>query len=148
MSYQERRALVNFASSILIMALYSLVMLPRYPEGDAYSVKVFHFWGTFIVILIPVSIAARIIIYIAFSILNTIATREMEPDITDERDRLIELKSARISLYVFTFGFLLAMISLVMDQPPWVMFTILILSGVLSDTLNELAQFYFYRRGF
>ena len=72
----------------------------------------------------------------------------MEPDITDERDKLIELKSARISLYVFTFGFLLAMISLVMEQPPWVMFTILISAGLLSDTLNELAQFYFYRRGF
>jgi hypothetical protein len=58
------------------------------------------------------------------------------------------LKAARISLYVFTFGFLLAMISLVVEQPPWVMFSLLILAGILSDTLNELAQFYFYRRGF
>ena len=148
MSYQERRAIVNFISSILITALYSLVMFPRYPDADAYSVEVFRFWGTFILILIPVSIVARIVIYIVFNILNTIATREMEPSITDERDKLIELKSARISLYVFTFGFLLAMTSLVVDQPPWVMFTILISAGLLSDTLNELAQFYFYRRGF
>ncbi len=148
MSYQERRALVNFSASILITALYSLYMFPRYPDGDAYSVEVFRFWGAFILILIPVSIVARIIIYIAFNILNAIATRETEPSVTDERDKLIELKSARISLYVFTLGFLLAMASLVIDQPPWVMFTILISSGLLSDTLNELAQFYFYRRGF
>jgi hypothetical protein len=148
MSYQERRAIVNFVSSLLITALYSLVMASHYPDADAYSVEVFRFWGAFILILIPVSIVARIVIYIGFSILNTIATREMEPSITDERDKLIELKAARISLYVFTFGFLLAMISLVVEQPPWVMFTLLILAGILSDTLNELAQFYFYRRGF
>ena len=48
----------------------------------------------------------------------------------------------------FTLGFLLAMISLVSNQPPSVMFIILISAGLLSDTLNELAQFYFYRRGF
>ena len=148
MSYQERRAIVNFISSILITALYSLYMFQRYPDTDAYSVEVFRYWGWFILILIPVSIVARIIIYIVFVILNTIATKEMERDISDERDKLIELKSARISLYVFTLGFLLAMISLVLEQPPSVMFIILISAGLLSDTLNELAQFYFYRRGF
>ena len=148
MSYQERRAIVNFISSILITALYSLYMFQRYPDADAYSVEVFRYWGWFILILIPVSIVARIIIYIIFIILNTIATRELEPSISDERDKLIELKSARISLYVFTLGFLLAMISLVLEQTPSVMFIILISAGLLSDTLNELAQFYFYRRGF
>jgi uncharacterized membrane protein len=148
MSYHERRALVNAISSILITAVYSLIMFPRYPDADAYAVEVFRFWGTFILILIPVSIVARIIIYIGFSILNTIATREAEPAVSDERDRLIELKSARLSLYVFTVGFLLAMASLVIDQAPWVMFSILISAGLLSDTLGELAQFYFYRRGF
>jgi len=148
MSYQERRALVNFASNVLITVLYSLYMVSRYPDGDAYSVEVFRFWGTFILILIPVSIAARIIVYIVFVILNTIATREMEPSISDERDRLIELKSARLSLYVFSLGFMVAMATLVVDQPPWVMFSVLILAGVLSDALSELTQFYFYRRGF
>ncbi len=147
MSYQERRAIVSLISTILITTAYSAYMLQRYPEADAYSKDIFSFWGTFIVILIPVSIAARIIIYIIFSIINTIATNENEPDFADERDKLIELKASRNSLYVFSIGFLIAMVAIVLERPPAVMFSILIGAGLLSDIISEFSQFYFYRRG-
>jgi len=148
MSYQERRAIVSLLASIVIVVGYSAVMLPRYPQSEPYSVDVFRYWGAFIVILIPVTIVARIVIHIVFSILNTIATREEEPDVTDERDRLIDLKSLRNALYVFSIGFLVAMIAVVLEQPPAVMFVILIGAGLGSDMVSEISQFYFYRRGF
>ncbi|MBX3082436.1 MAG: hypothetical protein KF716_12440 [Anaerolineae bacterium] len=148
MSYQEKRALVSLISSILITALYSAYMAQRYPTSDAYSIEVFRFWGAFFLILIVVSIVARIVIYILFSIINTLATREEEPSITDERDRLIELKSNRNALWVFSVGVLIAMGSLVVDMPPSVMFVILIGAGLASDMISELSQFVFYRRGF
>lgn len=147
MSYQERRAIVSLISSVLISALYSAYMIQRYPQGDAYSPDVFRFWGAFLLILIPVSIVAKIVIYIVFSIINAIATKEEEPPITDERDRLIELKATRNSLYVFTFGFLLGMGSLVIDLPPAAMFIIFICSGIVSEMASDISQFYFYRRG-
>jgi hypothetical protein len=148
MSYQEKRSLVNVISGILITVFYSAFMIQRYPEADAYSREVFHFWGAFFLILIPISIAARIIIYIIFSIVNAIATREEEPPITDERDKLIELRAGRLALYVFTIGVVLAMGSLVVELPPAAMFIILICSGVASEIVSEVAQFYYYRRGF
>ena len=148
MSYQEKRSLVNLVSTILITALYAAYMMQRYPAGNAYSPEVFRFWGSFFLILIPVSIVARIVIYIIFHIINAVTTREEEPPITDERDRLIELKSGQMSLYVFTAGFVLAMVSLVADMPPSVMFIILICAGVVSEMLSDITQFYFYRRGF
>jgi uncharacterized membrane protein len=146
MSFQERRSIVNLISAVLITALYSAYMLPRLPEGNAYSPEVFRFWGAFFLILMPVTIVARIAIYIGFYIVNTIATKE-EASITDERDHLIELKASRVSLYVFVFGFLLAMGSLVLDMPPSTMFIILVCSGILSEVVSEISQFYFYRRG-
>lgn len=148
MSYQERRAIVSLISSILITTLYSAYMVQRYPAAGPYSAEVFHFWGAFFLILIPVSIVARILIHIVFSIINTMATREMEPSVTDERDRLIELKAARNSLYIFAVGVLLAMGSLVVDMPPPVMFIILICAGLVSEMISIISQFYFYRRGF
>ena len=147
MSFQERRSIVNMISTILITALYSAYMVQRYPEGSQYSADVFRFWGSFFLILIPVSIIAKIVIYIVFSIINTIATQEEEPPITDERDKLIELKATRNSLYVFMAGFLLAMGSLVIDMPPSAMFVILICSGIVSEMVSDISQFYFYRRG-
>ncbi len=147
MSFQERRAIVSLISSILITAAYSAYMIQRYPEASPYSIEVFRFWGAFFLILIPVSIVAKIVIYIVFYIVNTIATREEEPSITDERDKLIELKATTRSLYVFMFGFLLAMGSLVVDMQPSVMFIILIGSGIASEMVSDISQFYFYRRG-
>ncbi len=148
MSFQERRAIVALISTLLITGAYTVYMLQRYPQADAYSPEVFHFWGAFFLILIPVSIVAKVLIHIIFVIINTITTREEEPDITDERDKLIELRASRNSLYVFSVGFLLAMASLVMEMPPSTMFAVLIGSGVMSDVVSELSQFYFYRRGF
>jgi hypothetical protein len=147
MSYQERRSLVNIISSIVIPALYSAVMIRRYPSVDPYAREIFQFWGAFFLILIPVSIAARILIYIVFAILNAIATREEDLPVTDERDRLIALRGGQLSMAVFAFGVMLAMGALVVDLPPAAMFIILIGAGVASEVVSELAQFYFYRRG-
>lgn len=148
MSYQERRAIVSLISTVVITAAYSAYMLERYPEADAYAPEVFRFWGTYFLILIPVAIIARIVITIIFSIINTVATREGEPDVIDERDKLIELRATRNSLYVFSVGIVLAMAALAADQPPALMFVILIVAGVVAEMVSEISQFYFYRRGF
>lgn len=148
MSYQERKAIVSFASQILILAVYSLVMAPRFPAGDPYAPEVFRYWGSFLLILVPVTIVASIIIHILFTIINTASSDEHEPRVTDERDRLIELKSTRNAMFGFTAGFLLAMASLVLGQTPSVMFIILIGAGVLSSAISDASEFYFYRRGY
>ncbi len=148
MSYQERRSIVNLISTVLISTGYSAYMIQRYPQGNPYSVDVFHYWGAFILMLIPVSVVAKVLIYIVFYILNAIATREQEPDITDERDKLIELKAQMNAGYVFIVGFILAITSLVFNMPPSMMFIILILAGVVSQMVSDISEFYFYRRGF
>jgi hypothetical protein len=122
-------------------------MLQRYPDAPAYSPEIFRFWGTYFVILIPVSIIAKILIAIFFSIGNAIATREVESVMTDERDKLFELKALRNSLYVFALGFVVAMASLVFDMPPTIMFIILIGAGIVSEIVGDVSQFHFYRRG-
>lgn len=148
MSYQERRVVVSIISTVLINAIYSVYMLQRYPEASPYSVEIFHFWGSFFLILILVSVVAKILIYILFTIINAIATREEEAPITDERDKMIELKSTQTALYVFALGFVLAMVSLVFNTPPTGMFLILFAAGFGSDIASDIAQFVFYRRGF
>jgi uncharacterized membrane protein len=146
-SYQERRSILNLFSGILIAVIYSAYMIQRYPQADAYSPEVFQFWGAFFLILIGVSIVARIIIFILFAILNAIMQQEQEPDITDERDRLIELKSMRTGFYVFMIGFIVALVMVAAGQPPAVMFITLLCAGLASDMISTIFEFYFYRRG-
>lgn len=147
MSFQERRAIVSLVSTLLINALYARYMLQRLPQGDAYSAEVFHFWGMFFLVLIPVTVAAKIVIHIIFSVLNTLATQEAEPNIVDERDRLIELIATKNALYVFSIGFMLSMGVLVFNMPPTVMFLVLLGTGVLSESVSEVSNFYLYRQG-
>ena len=68
--------------------------------------------------MIPIAIVAQIIIHIIFAIINKMVTNEDMPTTDDERDKLIELKSTRISHWIFTIGFMLAMGSQAIDMKP------------------------------
>jgi hypothetical protein len=118
-----------------------------YQEGGIDPADSFSFWGAAILILIPVSIVAKIIIQIVFNIIYRITTNEKEPSFADELDKLIELKATRNSHYAFILGFLLSMGSLVMDMSPSVMFIILFISGFVSELVGIFTQLYLYRRG-
>ena len=90
---------------------------------------------------------AQIIIHIVFIIINKIITDEDAPKITDERDKLIELKSIRISHWIFVLGFLLAMGAMAIEMPVWVMFITLIYAGFVASIAAEISKIYFYRKG-
>lgn len=147
MSYQEKRSLVSAISSIIILGVYALYVYKNYVAGNFEIVNDFKFWGKSFLYLIPVSIVAQIVIHIIFAIVNKIATNEEDPNITDERDKLIDLKSIRISHWIFTVGFFMAMGSLVIPLQPYVMFITLILSGFIAAITGEFAKFYYYRKG-
>lgn len=147
MTYQEKKSIVSLISAVLIFVSYCLYMYPRYPKGGLESTEIYHFWGSFVLILTLVSIVAHIIISIIFNIVFRITTREKEPNFADELDKLIDLKATRNSFFVFVVGFLLAMGALVVYQPSQVMFMILIASGFLSDVTGSVTKLYHYRRG-
>jgi uncharacterized membrane protein len=148
MSYHERRALVNFIAMLLLAALYVALAAPRYPDADAYSPEVFQFWGTAVLIFIPVSVVAIILVQMVFIIISIITTGEgEEATMTDERDRLIELKSNRNGMWVFVGGFILGMAALALEMEPAVMFGLLLGGGLASALVTELSEFLYYRRG-
>ncbi|WP_373228703.1 hypothetical protein [Cohnella sp.] len=147
MSYQEKKNIVSLASTILIFGFYCLYVFQRYQVGSMDTTDTFKFWGAVILILIPVTIVAKIIIDIVFNIIYRITTKEAEPSFADELDKLIELKATRYSHYVFVLGFLLAMGSLVLEIQPSVMFIILIFSGFVSEVVGTITKLYCYQRG-
>ena len=147
MSIQERKLLISLLSTFLIFGLYSLYVHQNAPFGVPDPDSPYRFWGSFILILIPVTIAAKIVIAIVFSILHKIATNEEEPRFADELDRLIGLKASRNSYYVFVLGFVLAMAALVLDMSPATMFVILVGSGFMAEVTDYVSQLYYYRKG-
>jgi hypothetical protein len=144
---KEKRILISLISSVLIMGFYACYVYSRYIAGNPEILNDFSFWGKSFLILIPVAIVTQIIIHILFAIFHKITTGEDPDAIDDERDKLIELKSIKISHYLFITGFALAMGSLTLRMQPWVMFVVLIASGFISSIVSEIARLYFYRKG-
>lgn len=148
MSYQENRIIAYLISTLLVVGLYSFYVFQKYQEGSFDSTTISSFWGSVILIVIAVQIVLSIITSILVSIIRAIATREEDPSLSDERDRLIDLRANRISFSVFGIGFVLAMITLALGLPPLVMFNLIVYSLFGAGIIGYIAQLYLYRRGF
>jgi hypothetical protein len=69
-------------------------------------------------------------------------------DIADERDKLIDLKGTRSAYVAFSIGVFLSMLTFALDQPPLVMFTLIIFFGIVAQIAGDVSRLYYYRRGF
>lgn len=147
MSYQEKENIVNIFSALIISIGYALIIYQKHLQGQFDLTEDYRKWGIIFLIFIGVSIVARIIIYIIFHIINHIATREEEKPVSDERDKLIKLKSSRNSHYVFSVGVMLSIISLSIGMPVYGIFIAFIGSCVLSEIMDNLSQIYYSRKG-
>lgn len=123
------------------------------------------FWAGTMLMFIGIGIAAAIKIQIVFHILLSVSIaveqkvkegryddKEIEKTIeaemvTDEMNKLIELKSMRISFIVIGAGFVTALLSAVLGYSPAVMINIVFVSFGAGSLFEGVTQLYFYRRG-
>jgi hypothetical protein len=147
MGYREKESLVNIFSGILITVVYGWIVYQRHLEGRFDLTEDLNKWGIIFLIFIIVSVVVRIVIYIIFHIINAIATREEDIPLEDERDKLIKLKATRNSHYVFSGGFVLAIVGLSLGMPVYLIFIVFIISGLLSEIVDNGSQIYYYRKG-
>jgi len=153
MTYNEKKSLTNIISSVLITSVYSIITYQKYLNGGLDDSNIFRFWAIIILIFIPISIVARIIIMIIFHILEAIVQAaqgndiEDEMDIVDERDKLIQMKASAISMYIFSFGFVLALVTQLFNVSNHLFFFVLIGAGLITDIVSESIMIRYYRRG-
>lgn len=148
MSYQEKRSLASLISTLVVAGVYLTYMAQRYPDAPTYSPEVMRFWATLLVVFVPAQAVGQLVTMVVFSIINYIATREEEPFITDERDRLIDLRATLYFYHVFMVGFYVALLTQILEMAPSVMFGVLTVSVVVAGTVLGIFQFLYYRRGF
>jgi hypothetical protein len=163
MSYQEKKTVVSIVTGVLIMAAYCLYAFS--PAHTAAAPEDLHFLARTILIFIGIGIVASIVIQIVFHILLSIAIavqkkvqdeecsdKEIEKTIgaeiiEDERDKMIELKALQVGFFFAGFGFIAAMVSLVLNYSPVVMLNIMFISFSASEGLEGFVQLYFYKKG-
>lgn len=147
MSYQEKENVVNIMSAIVVASILWSVIYQRQLDGQFDLTQDFQAWGVVFLVFMGISIIARVIIYIIFHIINAIATRGDKIPIEDERAKFIKLLGVRNSHYVFSGGFVLAIIGLALGMPLFWIFVIFVISGLLSEIVDNGTQLYFHRKG-
>ncbi len=149
MSFQERNIAASFVVFTLILGFY-LTRIFQMIQNETFNVtNMVHLWIVVIVLGIVVTIIGMILTHIGSGIIQAIQTRE-EPvieDIQDERDRLIDLKGTRVAYIVYSIGVLLAMLTFAFGRPPLVMFSLLILAGLVAQIVSDISRLVLYRRG-
>lgn len=164
MSYHEKRNIVSIITGILVLGAYCIHAFGQYqsgalPSGDLKS------WASTMLTFIAIGIVAAIVIQIVFHILLSIsiaATKAIRGEsiedkaieksinaemVEDEMNKLIELKSLRVGFGVAGFGFIAALLSLVLNYSPEVMLNILFISFSIAALFEGFTQLYYYRKG-
>lgn len=151
MSKQEIRTIVFNVISLTTLIIYGLIIYNGYQNGSYDTSNLFQFYARVILLYIPITIVIRIasaIIYeIFFAIKTEIKGEEHEPEVTDEREKLIELKTMRISLVVFVIGFITGLGFLALGYSAHYFFLMFILFGALSEFLETGLYIRYNRRG-
>lgn len=148
MTYPEKKTIVTLISTTLVTICYYIYVYQVYQKGNPEAMNDLSFWGKAVLVLIPVQIVFTIVVQIIFAIAHKISTNEDMPTMTDERDKLIELLATRNSYYSFMVGFLISMCALAMGKGPFIMFVVLISSGIVAGVVESITKLYFYKRGF
>lgn len=149
MSFQEKNIAVSLVNFSLILVFYlfrlwQLIQSARFEEA-----QIFRLWTIIIVASIVVTIVATILTHIGAGIIEGIKTKAkpVMENITDERDKLIDLKGTKTTYALSSIGTFLAMLTFALGQPPLVMFTLLIGLGLLAQIVGDAVRLYFYRWG-
>lgn len=148
MTFQEKKSLSYFVITIVIFIYFWFKVFSGHPGSNVSGAVLLNFWCRAILWWIGVQILANILTHIALSILNTIVTREKEPSLKDERDRLFDLRVDRNSFTVFSIGFFLSLFPPAFGMPPVMMFYVLVFSLFIAQLIGSATEFFSYRRGY
>lgn len=164
MSYKEKRTIASILTGIAVLTAYCIYAFHNYPSGDISNGDIKH-WAGKILMFIGIGIVANIVILIVFHILLsiTLAVKEKIKNVScddktiekaisgemveDEMDRLIGLKSMRVSFSVAGFGFVLGLVALLRDYSAVDMLNIVFISFQAGSLAEGFTQIFYYRRG-
>jgi drug/metabolite transporter (DMT)-like permease len=151
MTFQQKNITASLISFTLILGFY-LIRLFQMVQGESFNeTTLFRTWGIVIGLAIIVTILGTILTHILSTIVQVVQTGDENPkieDVEDERDKLIDLRGTRVTYIVFSLGVFIAMLTFVLGQPPLVMFSLLIFTGIFAQIVGDISRLYLYRRGF
>lgn len=149
MSYHHKTIFISLITTLVVFIFYSFYMYGKYLNGEFDGPDASSIVGMSVFILIGASIIVTIIVHIIYAIVEAIITQK-EPDsntMSDERDKLIDLKGLQIFILVFSFGFIASMGALAFGVESYIIFISITCSMFFANVISEIAKLFYYHVG-
>lgn len=148
LSLHEKRPLAFMGIDIIVFALFHFFLFRMFDSSINKAIEDVSIWAIAILSLIPIMIVGRILLYLLFSLINTLVTNKREDKFQkDELGKIIRLKSNQIFSNVILLGFLISISTLLINMPLSSMFNGFLLSIYAAFIIKNLSEFYFLRKG-
>ena len=157
MSYNSKRTIASMVAGVFLIVAYAIYAFGEHSP----TTEDLKSWAIAILVFIGIGVAAVIVIQIIFHIAMAIgiavkerehSDKEIEKNISslmveDERDKLINLKSAHIGYIFAGIGFALALVGLAFGMPGVFALHILFGAFAIGSVVEGIATVYFYEKG-
>jgi len=122
-------------------------MFDLYQEGSFNGAEASSLVGKSIFMLIGASIVITIIVHIVFAIAKAVISKESENTLSDERDKLIDLKGLQIFVIIFSIGFVGSMGILALGTESYLVFCLIIFFMFVGNIIGDISKLFYYHRG-
>ncbi len=144
LSFTEKSVWISLVSTVLVYGYYFVRVFEQAGNPDFGTMNTL---GLFVRVVIAI-----VVIEIVLHSLMAVAGRRKdgsEPDQRkDERDNLIDLKSARIAYGILGFGVVCSAGGVLFSDNAVLMANIILFFFILSEVVKFATQLFYYRRGF
>jgi hypothetical protein len=140
MTSQLKRPIVFLIIDIVVFTCYYSFLI-NLSDQVISNVGELRFWGTSFLFLVATMIVSRIVLYLAYSIINSMITKTAEEKfLTDELGQLIKNKSTKNFNFVFLAGFITTMITVSAGASLTIMFHLLLFSVFIAFITQGISQ--------
>lgn len=149
MSKHQKETIISLVSLLVVSTGYISYVFSNYLSQAFSDREELKYWASAFLLIIPIRLVLQIVLFILFKIFEGILSNgKITEDITDERDRIVELKGDWISGILFIMGFAFALFCVVFfNSSLSAMFAIILIAGYFSELIGIIAKMYFFKRG-
>lgn len=149
MTYTERNNFVAIFNNLVVSGYFVWRILGMYQQGAFDGPDGLALWAQTVLWVIPISIAATIVLTILFNIVFAIAVRESNPEmVSDERDKLFGNRAMLTTMAVASAGFILSLVILALGWTAFLALNLILAGFALADFAGNIVKLVSYRRGY
>lgn len=154
MSFGEREALTSLVTMLLVLMLFYWYLGNNFAAGVYDAPDGLMVWARSVLKLILAGMGVALIVTVLstaiVAFLHKMGTAdEPAPDLTDERDHLIEVRGMRIGSHVMTIGLVAMILDLAFNGGTvFRALNLVLLASAMSEVTKNIYKIYRYRAGF